>query len=105
MTWKELANGAALVGLFVFLYGLILVMLDLPYFEVLKTPAPKCIPTPDKKGKIRMAINIAINLTLATLLSRKLFEKTGNVWLGTLINTTMATFLTIATSRMIPFLS
>lgn len=58
--WKELSNGGALVGLFVFLYGLILVMLDLPYFAVLKTPAPKCAPAPDKKGKLRMAINILI---------------------------------------------
>lgn len=50
-------------------------------------------------------INITINLTLATLLSRKLFDKTGNIWLGTLINTTMATYITIATSRMITFLT
>lgn len=58
--WKELANGGALVGLFVFLYGLILVMLDLPYFASLNTPAPACIAVPDKKGKIRIAINILI---------------------------------------------
>lgn len=50
-------------------------------------------------------INIAVNLTLATLLSRKLFEKTGNIWLATFINTTIATLITIATSRMITFLS
>ena len=50
-------------------------------------------------------INITINLTLATLLSRKLFEKTGNIWLGALINTTIATYITIATSRMITFIS
>ena len=50
-------------------------------------------------------LNIAVNLTLATLLSRKLFEKTGNIWLATFINTTIATYLTIATSRMITFLT
>ncbi|NLJ64448.1 MAG: acetylxylan esterase [Christensenellaceae bacterium] len=50
-------------------------------------------------------INITVNLTLATLLSRKMFETTGNIWLGALINTTMATYLTIATSRMITFLT
>lgn len=50
-------------------------------------------------------INITVNLTLATLLSRKLFEKTGNIWLGAFINTTIATYITIATSRMITFLT
>lgn len=49
-------------------------------------------------------INMVVTVTLATLLSKVLFEKTGNVWLPAFLNSTMATYITIATSRMITFI-
>lgn len=48
-------------------------------------------------------INMIITVALATILSKKLFEKTGTIWLPAFLNTTIATYITIATSRMITF--
>lgn len=77
--WKELSNFGALIGLFIFLYGLIMTMLETPYFSVLCTPAPKRVPAPNSKGKLRIAINILIIGVVGALTVEWGMDKGANV--------------------------
>lgn len=65
---KEVCNLIALIGLFVFGYGVILCMLEMPLFASLHGAVPAALAVPDAADKRRVAINLAILTALGCVL-------------------------------------
>ena len=77
--WKELCNFGALIGLFIFLYGLIMTMLETRYFGVLCGAVPARIPAPKTgKAKLRIAVNILIIGVVGALTVEWAMDKGAN---------------------------